>query len=65
MRVAMHEALMHACAFRMPCYNSLMHAKYNIWQDENGWRGYLEGYPQHGAQGGSFQDLQVALWQLH
>ena len=56
---------MHACAFRMPCYNSLMHAKYNIWQDENGWRGYLEGYPQHGAQGGSFQDLQVALWQLH
>lgn len=43
----------------------MQHTKYNIWQDDNGWRGYLDGYPQHEAQGDSFQDLQVALWQLH
>jgi predicted RNase H-like HicB family nuclease len=43
-----------------------MHStKYIIFQEENGWRGYLEGYPEHEAQGESFEDLQAKLWQLH
>jgi hypothetical protein len=40
-------------------------AKYILWQDENGWRGYLEAYPEHEAHGYSFEDLQVKLWKLH
>ncbi|HSA84816.1 MAG TPA: hypothetical protein VLE46_01440 [Nitrospira sp.] len=40
-------------------------AKYILWQDENGWRGYLEAYPEREARGDSFEDLQVKLWQLH
>ncbi|MFY4730610.1 hypothetical protein [Nitrospira sp. BLG_2] len=43
-----------------------MHSsKYILWQDENGWRGYLEAYPEHEAHGESFEDLQSKLWQLH
>jgi hypothetical protein len=43
-----------------------MHStKYIIMQDGNGWRGYLEGYPEHEAYGESFEDLQIKLWQLH
>lgn len=43
-----------------------MHStKYIIFQEENGWRGYLEGYPEYEAQGESFEDLQAKLWQLH
>ncbi|MDF0665202.1 MAG: hypothetical protein P0119_03905 [Nitrospira sp.] len=34
-------------------------------QDGNGWRGYLQGYPEHEAHGESFEDLQIKLWQLH
>lgn len=34
-------------------------------QDGDGWRGYLEGYPEHEAYGESFEALQVKLWQLH
>jgi hypothetical protein len=43
-----------------------MHStKYIIFQEENGWRGYLEGYPEYEVQGESFEELQVKLWQLH
>ncbi|MBX3326594.1 MAG: hypothetical protein U0223_17025 [Nitrospira sp.] len=40
-------------------------SKYILWQDDNGWRGYLEGYPEYKVQGESFEELQVKLWQLH
>jgi hypothetical protein len=40
-------------------------AKYNLWQDDKGWRGYLDGYPEYEIEGESFQELQVKLWQLH
>ena len=40
-------------------------SKYILWQDDNGWRGYLEGYPEYEVQGNSFEELQVKLWQLH
>jgi hypothetical protein len=40
-------------------------SKYILWQDENGWRGYLQGYPEYEAQGESFEELQAKLWQLH
>ncbi|MBS0153825.1 MAG: hypothetical protein JSS38_04475 [Nitrospira sp.] len=40
-------------------------SKYILWQDDNGWRGYLEGYPEYEVQGESFEELQVKLWQLH
>jgi len=40
-------------------------SKYILWQDTNGWRGYLEGYPEYEVQGESFEELQVKLWQLH
>ncbi len=40
-------------------------SKYILWQDNHGWRGYLEGYPEYEVQGESFEDLQVKLWQLH
>lgn len=43
-----------------------MHStKYIIIQDGNGWRGYLQGYPEHETYGESFEDLQIKLWQLH
>jgi hypothetical protein len=43
-----------------------MHStKYIIVQDGDGWRGYLEGYPEQEAYGESFEDLQIKLWQLH
>lgn len=43
-----------------------MHStKYILWQDDNGWRGHLQGYPEHETQGKSFEDLQIKLWQLH
>ena len=50
----------------MTSYTFLMqNPKYNLWQDENGWRGYLEGYPQYEIRGESFEELQLKLWQLH
>ncbi len=43
-----------------------MHSsKYILWQDDNGWRGYIEGYPERELQGDSFETLQSKLWQLH
>ncbi len=43
-----------------------MHStKYIIVQDGNGWRGYLEGYPEQETYGESFEELQIKLWQLH
>ncbi|MDK2741389.1 MAG: hypothetical protein H8K03_14315 [Nitrospira sp.] len=43
-----------------------MHStKYIILQEQNGWRGYLEGYPEFEAHGNSFEELQFKLWQLH
>ncbi len=51
---------------RCPAILSLMRSsKYILWQDDNGWRGYLEGYPEYEVQGESFEELQVKLWQLH
>lgn len=44
---------------------SMRSSKYILWQDDNGWRGYLEGYPEYEVQGESFEELQVKLWQLH
>lgn len=50
----------------MSSYTFQMHSmKYIIMQDENGWRGYLEGYQEHEIYGESFEDLQIKLWQLH
>lgn len=40
-------------------------SKYILWQDDNGWRGYIQGYPEYEAQGESFEELQAKLWQLH
>ena len=40
-------------------------SKYILWQDDKGWRGYLEGYPEYEVRGESFEELQVKLWQLH
>ncbi len=43
-----------------------MHSsKYILWQDDSGWRGYIQGYPEYEAQGESFEELQAKLWQLH
>lgn len=39
--------------------------KYIIVQDGDGWRGYLEGYPEQEVHGDSFEELQFKLWQLH
>lgn len=39
--------------------------KYILWQDDNGWRGYLDGYPEHEIYGESFEELQIKLWQLY
>lgn len=50
----------------MSGYTFPMHStKYIIIQDGNGWRGYLEGYPEQEAYGESFEELQFKLWQLH
>jgi hypothetical protein len=50
----------------MSSYTFVMHStKYIIIQEENGWRGYLEGYPEHEIYGESFEELQFKLWQLH
>jgi hypothetical protein len=40
-------------------------SKYILWQDDNGWRGYLQSHPEYEVQGESFEELQVKLWQLH
>lgn len=50
----------------MSGYTCVMHStKYIIMQDGNGWRGYLQGYPEHETYGESFEDLQIKLWRLH
>jgi hypothetical protein len=58
---------LHSLAhMKTPAILSLMRSsKYILWQDDNGWRGYLEGYPEYEVQGESFEELQVKLWQLH
>lgn len=54
------------CAYENSGYTFPMRSsKYILWQDDNGWRGYLEGYPEYEVQGESFEELQVKLWQLH
>jgi hypothetical protein len=40
-------------------------SKYILWQDDHGWRGYIQGYPEYEAHGESFEELQAKLWQLH
>ena len=50
----------------MSSYTFPMHStKYIIVQDGDGWRGYLEGYPEQETYGESFEELQIKLWQLH
>jgi hypothetical protein len=50
----------------MSSYTFVMQStKYIIVQDGNGWRGYLEGYPENETYGESFEELQFKLWQLH
>jgi hypothetical protein len=64
--VLSHSFPLFTCASEMSSYTFPMHStKYILWQDENGWRGYLEAYPEHEAHGESFEDLQIKLWQLH
>lgn len=43
-----------------------MHSsKYILWQEDNGWRGYIEGCPEREMYAESFEDLQLKLWHLH
>ena len=61
-----HQFPLFTCAYKMSGYTFQMRSsKYILWQDDNGWRGYLEGYPEYEVQGESFEELQVKLWQLH
>ena len=38
--------------------------QYVLSQDQGKWRGHLLGYPEHSAQGESFDEVQFKLWQL-
>lgn len=40
-------------------------ALYTVWQDQGQWRGFLRDYPDHQAQGESFEDLELKLCRLH
>ena len=39
--------------------------RFIYWQDEDGWLGYLEDYPDYWTQGESFDDLREHLKDLH
>ena len=39
-------------------------AQYVLVQDQGKWRGHLLGYPEHSAQGESFDEVQFKLYQL-
>lgn len=39
-------------------------AKYVVWQEQGQWRGYLRDYPDHQAQGESFEILELKLSRL-
>ncbi|MDR3632692.1 MAG: hypothetical protein P4L84_02590 [Isosphaeraceae bacterium] len=39
--------------------------KYVYWQEEDGWLGYVEEYPDYWTQGGSFDDLIEHLTDLY
>jgi hypothetical protein len=38
--------------------------QYVLMQDQGKWRGHLRGYPEHSAQGESFDEVQFKLYQL-
>lgn len=38
--------------------------KYNIWEDNGEWLGYLQDYPDIITHGDSFEDLQIKLSHL-
>ena len=40
-------------------------SRYILWQDNDGWRGYLQGYPEREAYGATFEELQSKLWHMH
>ncbi|MDH5625242.1 MAG: hypothetical protein OEY21_03990 [Nitrospira sp.] len=37
---------------------------YTMWEEQNGWRGYLKDHPDQVVQGKSFDDLQLKLRHL-
>jgi predicted RNase H-like HicB family nuclease len=39
--------------------------KFIDWQDDDGWLGYLQDYPDYWTQGESLEDLQDHLKDLH
>jgi len=39
--------------------------RYVSWQDEDGWLGYLEEYPDYRTQGDSLDDLREQLKDLY
>ncbi|MBH0194628.1 MAG: type II toxin-antitoxin system HicB family antitoxin [Nitrospira sp.] len=39
--------------------------KYTMWEEPNGWRGYLKSHPDQVVQGKSFDDLQLKLRHLN
>lgn len=40
-------------------------SRYILWQDSDGWRGHLQGYPEREAYGATFEELQSQLWHMH
>lgn len=42
-----------------------MTARYVYWQEEGGWLGYLEDFPDYWTQGVSLEDLQAHLKDLY
>lgn len=51
---------------KCPAILSFMHSsRYILWQDNDGWRGYIQGYPEREAYGATFEDLQSQLWHMH
>jgi hypothetical protein len=47
-----------------PSVLDLDQPQYVLSQDQGKWRGHLLGYPEHSAQGESFDEVQFKLWQL-
>ena len=39
--------------------------KFNFWEEDGGWLGYLQDYPDYWTQGDTFGDLKERLRDLH
>jgi hypothetical protein len=50
----------------MPGYTSpiMQPINYTMWEEPNGWRGYLKDHPNQVVQGKSFDELQLKLRHL-